>query len=60
MSTQDHAKVLAFYQALRIEADKEAQDERAREHGAWLVSQREPLETVTARIRAMVEHYLAS
>jgi hypothetical protein len=53
MSTQDHSQVLAFYRALRIEAEAEEAARRA----AW---KPEPLEVVTARIRAMVAHYLST
>lgn len=53
MSTLDHAKVHAFYRALRIEAEAEA----AARLAAWVP---EPLEVVTARIKAMVDHYLNS
>lgn len=59
MANQDRSEILAHYRALRLEADKEAIDALAREHGAWLMAtQREPLEKVTARIRAMVAEYL--
>jgi len=51
MATQDHAKVLAFYQALRLEAEAE----QAARLAQWTP---EPLAVVTARIRAMIAEYL--
>ncbi len=53
MATQDHARVLAFYRALRLEATAEEAARQASWHP-------EPIETVTARIRAMIDHYLHS
>ena len=53
MSNQDHARVLAFYRALRIEAEAEAAARLAQ----WTP---EPIEVVTARIKAMVAHYLTT
>lgn len=60
MSTLDRTEILAHYRALRLSADKEAVEALAREHGAWLMAtKREPIEAVTKRIKAMVDHYLS-
>jgi hypothetical protein len=58
MDTIDRSVILAHYRAMRIAADKLAIEALALEHGQWLMAtHREPLDVVTARIKAIVATY---